>query len=70
MVAGPLADGLVAFSHSQPVTVSEPVSQLQAPLADGLVAFSCSQPVTVSEPVSQLQVLLLMVLWHLPALSL
>jgi len=34
-------------------------------LADGLVAFTCSQP--VSEPVSQLQVLLLMVLWHLPA---
>jgi len=36
------------------------------PLADGFVAFSCSQ--TVSEPVSPLQVLLLMVLWHLPAL--
>ena len=37
------------------------------PLADGLVAFACSQE--VSEPVSWLQVLLLMVLWHLPALS-
>jgi len=36
------------------------------PLADGLVAFACSQ--FVSEPVSLLQVLLLMVLWHLPAL--
>jgi len=35
-------------------------------LADGLVAFACSQP--VGEPVSWLQVLLLMVLWHLPAL--
>jgi hypothetical protein len=31
------------------------------------VAFSCSQG--VSEPVSRLPVLLLMVLWHLPALS-
>jgi len=37
------------------------------PLADGLVAFACSQ--YVSEPVSWLQVLLLMVLWHLSALS-
>jgi len=37
------------------------------PLADGLVAFSCSQE--VSEPVSWLQVLLLMVLWHFPDLS-
>jgi len=36
------------------------------PLANGLVAFTCSQG--VSEPVSWLQVLLLMVLWHLPAL--
>jgi hypothetical protein len=36
-------------------------------LADGLVAFACSQD--VSEPVSWLRVLLLMVLWHLPALS-
>jgi len=35
-------------------------------LADGLVAFACSQH--VSEPVSWLQVLLLMILWHLPAL--
>jgi len=41
MVAGPLADGHVAFVHSQ----------------------------YVSEPVSWLQDLLLMVLWHLPALS-
>jgi len=38
------------------------------PLADSLVAFACSQ--FVSEPVAWLQVLLLMVLWHLPALSL
>jgi len=37
------------------------------PLADGLEAFGCSQG--VSEPVSGLQVLLLMVLWHLPAVS-
>jgi len=37
------------------------------PLADGLVAFTCSQ--YVSEPVSWLQVLLLMILWHFPALS-
>jgi len=37
------------------------------PLADGLVVFPCSQ--YVSEPVSWLEVLLLMVLWHLPALS-
>jgi hypothetical protein len=36
-------------------------------VADGLVAFAYSQG--VSEPVSWLQVLLLMVLWHLPALS-
>jgi len=36
-------------------------------LADGLVAFACSQ--YVSEPVSWLQVHLLMVLWHLSALS-
>jgi hypothetical protein len=36
-------------------------------LADGLVAFACSQE--VSEPVSWLQVMWLMVLWHLPALS-
>jgi len=35
------------------------------PLADDLVAFACSQK--VSEPVSWLQVLLLMVLWHVPA---
>jgi len=35
------------------------------PVTDGLVAFACSQD--VSEPVPQLQVLLLMVLWHLPA---
>jgi len=34
-------------------------------LADGLVAFACFQG--VSEPVSWLHVLLLMVLWHLPA---
>jgi len=38
------------------------------PLADSFVAFACSQE--VSEPVSWLQVLLLMVLWHLPTLSL
>jgi len=37
------------------------------PLADGLVAFACSQD--VSEPISWLQVLLLMVLSHLPAIS-
>jgi len=37
------------------------------PLADSLVAFACSQG--VSGPVSWLQVFLLMVLWHLPALS-
>jgi len=37
------------------------------PLADGLVAFACFQG--VSEPVSWLWMLLLMVLWHLPALS-
>jgi len=36
------------------------------PLADYLVPFSCSQ--FVSEPVSWWQVLLLMILWHLPAL--
>jgi len=36
-------------------------------LADGLVAFSCSQ--YVSEPISWLQMLLLMVWWHFPALS-
>jgi hypothetical protein len=36
-------------------------------LADGLVAFACYQG--VSKPVSWLQVLLLMVLWHLPTLS-
>jgi hypothetical protein len=35
------------------------------PLADVLVAFACSQG--VSEPVSWLEVLLLMILWHLPA---
>jgi len=35
-------------------------------LADGLVAFACSQ--YVSEPVSWWQVLLLIVLWHFPAL--
>jgi hypothetical protein len=35
-------------------------------VADGIVAFACSQ--FVSEHVSWLQVLLLMVLWHLPAL--
>jgi len=35
-------------------------------VADGLVACACFQG--VSEPVSSLQVLLLMVLWHLPAL--
>jgi len=34
-------------------------------VADGLVAFACSQQ--VSEPVSWLQILLLMVLWHVPA---
>jgi len=38
-----------------------------APLADGLVTFACFQ--YVSFPVSWLQVLLLMVLWHFPALS-
>jgi len=38
------------------------------PFANGLVTFACSQD--VSEPVSWLQVILLMVLWHLPALSL
>jgi hypothetical protein len=37
------------------------------PLADGLAAFACSQQ--VSEPVSWLKVLLLMLLWHLPAFS-
>jgi len=37
------------------------------PLVDGLVAFACSQ--YVSGPVSWQQVLLLMVLWHFPALS-
>jgi len=36
-------------------------------LADGLVAFACSQ--YVNGPVSWLQVLLLIILWHLPALS-
>jgi len=36
------------------------------PLADGLVASTCFQG--VSELVSWVQVLLLMVLWHLPAL--
>jgi len=37
------------------------------PLIDGPVTFASSQP--VSEPVLWLQVLLLMVLWHFPALS-
>jgi len=36
------------------------------PFANGFVAFACSQ--AVSESVWWLQVLLLMVLWHLPAL--
>jgi len=35
-------------------------------LADCLVKFACSQH--VSEPVSMWQVLVLMVLWHFPAL--
>jgi len=37
------------------------------PLADGLVACACCQE--VNEPVSWLQVLLLIILWHFPALS-
>jgi hypothetical protein len=38
---------------------------VEGSLADALVAFACFQ--YVSELVSWLQVLLLMVLWHLPA---
>jgi len=63
MPAGPLADGLVAFSCSQ--YVSKPVSRAASPLAEGLVAFTCFQ--TVSEPVLWLEFLLLMVLWCFPA---
>jgi hypothetical protein len=38
------------------------------PFADSLVVVAFACPQGVSEPVSWLQVLLLMVLWHLPAL--
>jgi hypothetical protein len=55
-------DVVVAFACSQ--EVSELISAGAAVDVD--VAFACSQK--VSELVSLLQVLLLMLLWHLPAL--
>jgi hypothetical protein len=64
MAADPLADGLMAFACSQPI--SEPVSWLQVLLLMVLWHLSAQW---VSEPVSWLQVLLLIVLWHFPTLS-
>jgi hypothetical protein len=54
-------DGMFLLSGSKQTCFT-----VAGPLSDGLVAFSCPQG--VSEPVLQLKVLLLMALWHFPAL--